>query len=962
MAITPATDLAIPAQYPQQPFLNFTRDEQIIDRAYPRLSTPRGSFDGLVSAPNAASKCQMLASSDYKNDKSKLYSHDYNTTCTKANIKLLIIDSDRENYLQVGREYKYGPLQGNQAMLHRKKADYFGVNIGDTIIVEFNAGPLLEVLLERYNYVSPIDRRVDRATVRNEYLRIPYVVHDIFSDLGGKVPDNQNDATIILENQHFLNYIADYFPQTLIDRDGDYPAFLTYMKNELRLRDFSTDIVINLPPPRLEYYLNPNYDAIQAKVTGMASSISEMLGTFSFDMTIPVLEKLYPLRFGALFLGITLNIIIFVLFVLSVLLIYSLLMVSIDTKTFEIGVLRMVGLNKNGLIQLIIVQALTFVIPAIIVGLLLTIPVLAYVSGFFQSAVGITLAPLPTTSGFIWSITLGLLIPLLSSLYPIREALSQSLSQSLDTTHSKTSAIHVSIEIDSKKIPWTKIWFGIISIAFGVSIYYLLPLSLLSFNLSLLLAIFFWILIGLLFGLVLLSLNIQHLVERVVTFVFLFWQHSSLRSLALKNLIAHRLRNRKTAIMYSLSLGFAIFISVSYSMELETASYQVKQQHGVYLEVTAGKEYLDPQVIGDFIDKNLKDKIEDYGWVTDELDNYMENKGARSVYITNIGQLYNFNPKIVGVSPNIFKISFPEYLTVAQQDRENGLDLLEQLYTPQGSQSMVLGEFYRAKLDLSLDKDSTFLVKVYNGIFTRTHEMRVASVLNSAPAFLFSQIPSVTMQNTLVSLPTFMRLASLNESEHGVNALPMKRLLFKFKNYNDADVSHVYNEFLKFRDTLGTDYTIWDYRDFAKNLEKSAGVVSIVFVAVTVIVMFLCFFSLISSMSANILEQSKEIAILRAVGLTKNQLILLYIDEAFVLVFSSSLLGILIGTLVGWTMTIQRVLFTQLPIRFVFPTTNLIAVFVASVVCAILSSYVPARRMLKNAISQIIRLSQTLTN
>jgi len=42
---------------------------------------------------------------------------------------------------------------------------------------------------------------------------------------------------------------------------------------------------------------------------------------------------------------------------------------------------------------------------------------------------------------------------------------------------------------------------------------------------------------------------------------------------------------------------------------------------------------------------------------------------------------------------------------------------------------------------------------------------------------------------------------------------------------------------------------------------------------------------------------------MRATGLTKIRVILLYIYEAFILVMASSLLGILIGTLVGFSMT-----------------------------------------------------------
>jgi len=44
-------------------------------------------------------------------------------------------------------------------------------------------------------------------------------------------------------------------------------------------------------------------------------------------------------------------------------------------------------------------------------------------------------------------------------------------------------------------------------IAYGLAIYYFLPLSMLSLNFSMLLRIFFIILIGMIFGLSILSLN-----------------------------------------------------------------------------------------------------------------------------------------------------------------------------------------------------------------------------------------------------------------------------------------------------------------------------------------------------------------------------------------------------------------------------------------------------------------------
>lgn len=65
---------------------------------------------------------------------------------------------------------------------------------------------------------------------------------------------------------------------------------------------------------------------------------------------MPVLRQMQVLSNAILILGLIFDIIILLFIILSVLLIYSLLMISVETKTFEFGVMRMVGLSKSGII------------------------------------------------------------------------------------------------------------------------------------------------------------------------------------------------------------------------------------------------------------------------------------------------------------------------------------------------------------------------------------------------------------------------------------------------------------------------------------------------------------------------------------------------------------------------------------------------------------------------------------
>ena len=77
-----------------------------------------------------------------------------------------------------------------------------------------------------------------------------------------------------------------------------------------------------------------------------------------------------------------------------------------------------------------------------------------------------------------------------------------------------------------------------------------------------------------------------------------------------------------------------------------------------------------------------------------------------------------------------------------------------------------------------------------------------------------------------------------------------------------------------------------------------------VFSATIAIMMFLCFFSLTSATTANLFDQSKEIGVLRSMGFTKNRIRLLFFYEVAIMVFAACLLGIIVGSTVGYTMAL----------------------------------------------------------
>lgn len=78
------------------------------------------------------------------------------------------------------------------------------------------------------------------------------------------------------------------------------------------------------------------------------------MGYYPVQITSGILDRIDTLEMGILVVNLIFNLVKSILIVISILIIYSLLMVSVESKNFEIAVIRMVGLEKNGIIWLVI--------------------------------------------------------------------------------------------------------------------------------------------------------------------------------------------------------------------------------------------------------------------------------------------------------------------------------------------------------------------------------------------------------------------------------------------------------------------------------------------------------------------------------------------------------------------------------------------------------------------------------
>ncbi len=187
-------------------------------------------------------------------------------------------------------------------------------------------------------------------------------------------------------------------------------------------------------------------------------------------------------------------------------------------------------------------RCLSFTIPAILISLAFGFIILEKIQKklYLENSEG-SIIPF---SVLFNAILLGILLPCISSINPVLKSMNLSLSESLNITRSKLKSIFIEVLTPAQRkrsliLPY--LFIGAFSLLFGITVYYFLPLSLLSLNLGLLLQVFFLLLISMFLGLVMIAINMQAITEIMITHIILVVEKvPHLKILVLNNMRAHR--------------------------------------------------------------------------------------------------------------------------------------------------------------------------------------------------------------------------------------------------------------------------------------------------------------------------------------------------------------------------------------------------------------------------------------
>jgi hypothetical protein len=224
--------------------------------------------------------------------------------------------------------------------------------------------------------------------------------------------------------------------------------------------------------------------------------------------------------------------------------------------------LRALGLDIRSLGVLIAARAAYFTAPSLIVGVVLaqlgSVVALTYVYDFIGAERNFSM----DSTAMTMALLVGIIMPIVGSYVPTRRALQSSLSDSLDVY--KQAAAQVSVvatRLESLGVSSAQVAVGAGLVFFGFVVYLLIPYAFVIRDFDLMFTALNALIIVVVLGLVTLSTVAQGALEAALVHCMMApTPDRRFISLVLKNLAAHRPRNQKTAVMFTIAITFVVFV------------------------------------------------------------------------------------------------------------------------------------------------------------------------------------------------------------------------------------------------------------------------------------------------------------------------------------------------------------------------------------------------------------------
>ncbi|KAJ1505777.1 hypothetical protein HMI54_005656 [Coelomomyces lativittatus] len=368
-------------------------------------------------------------------------------------------------------------------------------------------------------------------------------------------------------------------------------------------------------------------------------------------------------------------IITIILVLLSILLIYTLLLSNVEEKTFEFGLLRTLGLAQPRLFLLMFLQAMMFAIPGIVFGiivcLILYVPI-DYLLGRFTEV--------PLTLFLDWGagvlgVTLGLFLPLLGMWVPVRRVLTATLRDALDKYHQSVFDVIVSIKkLNDLGIHQNQTVLALIMVGLSILVFYSGPVSFKMNFLETFMQIMSVLFIVLILGQVLLMHLVQPILQRLILHCIVWGPDCLFKQIIQKNLFAHRSRNHKAALTFTLCISYLLCSGALFQMQLNSLVENLQWSIGADILISSDtySNALPENTLNQFLTQNSTNPSVALSWtyVSYPLQSLPM---VKKIKFSSLAAINRATVQVIGVESNYLDVTFndPFFFPVALNDPDS---------------------------------------------------------------------------------------------------------------------------------------------------------------------------------------------------------------------------------------------------------------------------------------------------
>ncbi|KAG5478835.1 hypothetical protein CUR178_05414 [Leishmania enriettii] len=1011
------------------PLLNYTK----LNQSLFNLPVVTGA------APRWLARVDVSSEASYR---AKLHGIARNTTVRTTAANILLINSELEGQVGIGRGWPYREIGFDEAHIFYSAADYIGLaaNKGQRAHLSLSLSSLSSIL-----DVETLSFNVTRPTVVTDplsfYLKAFFELNNITGDsisvlevvslsMAATMADAVESAsgkysgalgnTVIMDCRQLLDALIEQScllgPQSIGPSSNYYFPSIADLFNislpsmrPFNIQDYAMMVVILLEGRYDMYYADTKRRRLM--LTEKSNRVMAAVG-LNFDGTVqfPLEKTIKTLdAFRILMTSASVTVVVGIV-ALGAILLFTLLQINAEERQFELAMIRAQGMPRTQIIGILVMQTLAFAVPGTVVGVSLTYAANALVE---QLLANFTKAPARLSDipvfAVVASTLMGLVLPLIATYSPVKGALSCSLRDALDIYRQAYNEAHVkAIRLAEMGLRMWQVFVGVFLVIAGFLVYYLMPLSFIFSNMLMFFILLDIVLISIIAGLCMMMYVVQGPAEMLVLYLLLWGREKRLWVLIRKNLRSHHDRNSKAYIMFLLSVACLAGSGITFAMLSNISAQLAELATGAQVTVTSTSfaRPLDQADIDAFMQGEGSLYVEHWAYTSFPLHQYPQVSGN-----TQVGNLLgNFRTiDVRAVTEFFMDATFPDFNMVDSYHSDykypintfRQRDVIRSMYEfpprrdarkdqrtiatgfPKGTSipnatakesyviPMIISSAARDEIGVAVNSEAqlrfSYLLNDSSNAAPTIFYLEPRALMNRLSGFLaVSSLPVLFSEGTiLIPVDYFLSLLdpvkldfdpdqAVSITNKSILEVRREVLYVKLRSNVTKHTREIFVNALQVH-TDGLFHTTVDITATVEQLRSVQNLIMNLFYFTAVICIILCAFMMWSAFISNVQLSARTFGVLRSLGFRSAQLMRCAVYEALCIVISAFVLGLVVGTTVGMTMTIQLCQILVLPLSFSFPYVLVAVVLIMALVAAVVGSIVPLLALCKLPISFLLR-------